>query len=222
MTNPYFSQKPSSNKLLEDLTVEAISIYGKSMIYMPRTLVREDKLFGEDPSSAFNDGHQIDMYVDSVDGFGGGDQITNFGFEIQDTADLVVSKKKFNQLIATDTIKHPREGDLIFFPMTNYILEIKFVEHENPFYQLGKLYTYRLSCELFRYSHETLNTGFSDVDGLQSTIDGTTGADQDGTVSILPQDGYGTNTEIGTDAESILDFSEVDPFSEGNYRNYSS
>jgi hypothetical protein len=215
-TNPFFNKKPhTSSSVLEDLTVETIRMYGRDMVYLPRTLVREDTIFGEDNASIFSDGMQMEMYIDSIDGFGGGDQITQFGFEIQDSVDLVVAKRVFrdNFVGSGSTQIHPQEGDLIYFPMSRYIFEIKFVEHENPFYQLGKLYTYRLSCELFRYSHEKLDTGWSAVDGLEDAIDGVTGASGD----IIPQDGYGTNSNIKTEGDSILDFSENDPFSEGNY-----
>jgi len=213
-TNPYFNHKPaSSSRLLEDLTIEAIKMYGKDMVYLPRTLVREDTIFGEDNASKFSDGVEMEMYIESVDGFGVNDQITQFGFEIQDTVDLVVAKKIFERGMVHSGVTHPREGDLIYFPLSNYIFEVKYVEHENPFYQLGKLYTYKLSCQLFRYSHEEMDTGWSQIDELETNISGVTNDDG----NVVPQDGYGQNSDIENQSNSILDFSEVDPFSEGNY-----
>ena len=142
------------------------------MVYIPRTIVNKDELFGEDTISKFEGGTQIEMYVESVDGFeGDGDFISKFGLEIRDSISLVVSKKRFVQEIANG---RPLEGDLIYFPLTKGLFEIKFVEHENPFYQLGKLYTYKLSCELFQYSQEDLNTGWSDVDTIEDTHQDTT------------------------------------------------
>lgn len=213
-TNPYFNHKPAqSSRMLEDLTVESIKMYGKDMVYLPRTLVREDTIFGEDNASKFSDGVEMEMYIESVDGFGVNDQITQFGFEIQDTADLVVAKRTFRKGVDHLNITHPREGDLIYFPLSNYILEVKYVEHENPFYQLGKLYTYKLSCQLFRYSYEEMETGWSEVDKIETDLTGVTNDSGD----IVPQDGYGQNSSIETDGFNILDFSEKDPFSEGNY-----
>ena len=213
--NSYFRDVSSENDLLHDLTIESIKIHGRDMVYIPRTLVNEDQLFSEDTISKFENGVEIEMYINSIDGFGGdGDFISKFGLEIRDSVELIVSKRRFEESFSHDgTIIRPREGDLIFFPLSKGLFEIKFVEHENPFYQLGKLYTYRLSCELFRYSHEKLDTGWSAIDGLEDVIDGVTGASGD----IIPQDGYGTNSDIKTDGDSILDFSENDPVSEGNY-----
>lgn len=214
-TNPYFNHKPAqSSKLLEDLTVEAIKLYGKDMVYLPRTLVREDTVFGEDNASKFSDGIEMEMYIESVDGFGVNDQITQFGFEVQDTVDLVVAKRTFRKgLDHIESVTHPREGDLVYFPLSNYIFEVKYVEHENPFYQLGKLYTYKLSCQLFRYSYEEMETGWSAIDQIETDIGGVT----NDAGNIVPQDGFGQNSSFESQGDSILDFSEKDPFSEGNY-----
>ena len=137
------------------------------MIYIPRTLVNEDELFGEDTISKFTEGNAIEMYIESVDGFEGeGDFISKFGLEIKDTMSLIVSRKRFEEQLG-HVATRPREGDLIFFPLSKGLFEIKFVEHENPFYQLGKLYTFKLSCELFSYSQEEIDTGFSEIDSLE-------------------------------------------------------
>jgi len=166
-TNSYFTRQNSERNVVEDLTIESIKIHGLDMVYIPRTLVNEDTIFGEDTLSKFTAGNYIEMYLESVDGFGGdGDFYSKFGLEIRDTVSLVVSKKRFEQVMSSTTTK-PREGDLIYFPLSKGLFEIKFVEHENPFYQLGKLYTYKLSCELFTYSQEEIDTGFSDVDSLE-------------------------------------------------------
>jgi hypothetical protein len=166
-TNSYFTRQNSERNVVEDLTIESIKIHGLDMVYIPRTLVNEDTIFGEDTLSKFTAGNYIEMYLESVDGFGGeGDFYSKFGLEIKDTVSLVVSKKRFESVMSSTTTK-PREGDLIYFPLSRGIFEIKFVEHENPFYQLGKLYTYKLSCELFTYSQEEIDTGFSDIDSLE-------------------------------------------------------
>ena len=167
--NSYFRDVNSEKDLIHDLTIEAIKIHGRDMVYIPRTLVNEDELFGEDTISKFENGVEVEMYIQSVDGFGGdGDFISKFGLEIRDTVELVISKRRFEESFSHDSnITRPREGDLIFFPLSKGLFEIKFVEHENPFYQLGKLYTYKLSCELFNYSHQDMDTGFSEIDEVE-------------------------------------------------------
>ena len=167
--NPFFKHKRSEQDLVDSLTVESIKIHGYDMVYIPRTLVQEDKIFGEDVLSKFEEGNTIEMYIDSVDGFEGeGDFISKFGLEIKDTISLIVSRTRFEDVMSHDgNIIRPREGDLVYFPFSRGLFEIKFVEHENPFYQQGKLYTYKLSCELFTYSQETIDTGYSDVDSVE-------------------------------------------------------
>ena len=165
--NSHFSRQPFEGDVVEDLTIESIKIHGRDMIYIPRTLVNEDELFGEDTISKFTEGNAIEMYIESVDGFEGeGDFISKFGLEIKDTMSLIVSRKRFEEQLG-HVATRPREGDLIFFPLSKGLFEIKFVEHENPFYQLGKLYTFKLSCELFSYSQEEIDTGFSEIDSLE-------------------------------------------------------
>ncbi len=167
--NPYFKHKASEQSLIEDLTMETIKIHGQDMVYIPRVTVDRDNLFGEDVLSKFTEANTIEMYIDTVDGFQGeGDFISKFGLEIRDSIELVVSRKRFEEVLSHDEdITRPREGDLIYFPLSKGLFEIKFVEHENPFYQLGKLYTYKLSCELFIYSQETIDTGYDSVDKLE-------------------------------------------------------
>ena len=164
--NSFFKHTSNEQQVVEDLTIETIKIHGQDMVYIPRTLVNNDELFGEDSISKFESGTEIEMFVESVDGFeGDGDFISKFGLEIRDSMSLVVAKKRFQQELG---MSRPKEGDLIYFPLSNGLFEIKFVEHENPFYQLGKLYTYKLSCELFQYSQEDIETGWSDVDSVET------------------------------------------------------
>ena len=169
--NPHFKEYSGEQNVVEDLTIETIKAMGKDMVYIPRTLVNEDKLFGEDLISKFDDGYQLEMYIASVDGFEGeGDILSKFGLEIRDRVELIVSRKRFEQTVGDyESITRPKEGDLIFFPLSKTLFEINFVEHENPFYQLGKLYTYRLSCEVFTYSQEEIDTGYTDIDTVESS-----------------------------------------------------
>lgn len=165
--NPYIrvSNKtylPEQN-LVEDLTIEAIKIHGLEMYYIPRNLVKRDDLFGESRYSRFNKFRMIEMYMDTTQAFEGGDTFTKFGFEIRDSVKFTVSKKRFIRETGT---QRPLEGDLLFLPLNRGLFEIKFVEHENPFYQLGKLFSYQLTCELFQYSEEEFNTGVSEIDAI--------------------------------------------------------
>ena len=166
--NKYFVNYNSKyeQNLLEDLVVETIKIHGLDMYYIPRELVDRENIFGDDPISNFRQHFIIEMYIQSVDGFeGDGDIIGKFGLEIRDSATLVVSKKRFQNV--TDKFR-PLEGDLIYFPLSKKFFEIKFVEHENPFYQLGKNYVYSLSVELFQFSEEEI---FTQIEEIDSAID---------------------------------------------------
>ena len=166
--NKYFVNYNSKyeQNLLEDLVVETIKIHGLDMYYIPRELVDRENIFGDDPISNFRQHFIIEMYIQSVDGFeGDGDIIGKFGLEIRDSATLIVSKKRFQNV--TDKFR-PLEGDLIYFPLSKKFFEIKFVEHENPFYQLGKNYVYSLSVELFQFSEEEI---FTQIEEIDSAID---------------------------------------------------
>jgi hypothetical protein len=168
--NPHFKDYSGEQNVVEDLTIETIKTMGRDMVYIPRTLVNVDNLFGEDTISKFDDGYQLEMYIASVDGFEGeGDILSKFGLEIRDKMDLIVSRKRFEETVgAYESTTRPKEGDLIYFPLSKTLFEINFVEHENPFYQLGKLFTYRLSCEVFSYSQEEIDTGYSDIDVVET------------------------------------------------------
>ena len=305
-TNKFFRhQVKSEQNLVEDITIEAIRMDGHDVIYIPRTLVNKDFLFGEDTISKFEQGINIEMYISSVDGFEGeGDFASKFGIQIKDTVEFIVSKKVFEKNLSHEsTIIRPREGDLIYLPLSKGLFEIKFVEHENPFYQLGKLYTYVLNCEVFTYSQEDIDTGISDIDKVEDErqefiinlqlgdrisgatayyqgetvfqINGSTGgtfsaatttanvvdwnatgktlgitnlsgtlntgstesikgassgveyyiSSKEITTVIIPQEpastteDSGENDEFGfeADKENIFDFTDIDPFSEGNY-----
>ena len=171
-TNPYFNQKVSTEQnVVEDITIEMIRMMGQDMIYVPREMIREDQLFGEAGKYKFKDSYPIEMYIESVTGFEGeGDVLSKFGIDVKDKISLVVSKKRFEREVTDkrSEIKRPREGDLIYFPPSNSLFEINFTEHENPFYSLGKLYVYKLTCELFTYDHSTMDTGVTEIDNVQT------------------------------------------------------
>lgn len=173
-TNSYFTQGTAGEQgLIQDLVDEQIKIFGKDVKYMPRTLVDRDSLFGEDAMSTFDSAHEIEAYVANVDGFtGDGDLFSKFGVRISDQATFIISRRRFTQAVddnATLIVEgRPNEGDLIYFPLAKKIFEIKFVEHEAPFYQLNNLYVWELRCELFEYSDEDFETGDTTIDAIET------------------------------------------------------
>lgn len=165
--NPYFGDFKNEQKLLDDLTIETIKATGRDIYYIPREYVRLDKLFGEDVSSKFTVAYPIEVYVADIFKFGGErDVITKFGIDITDRLTLQMSITRFKQEITTRNpdIAKPREGDLIYFPLSRHIFEINYVEDEAPFYQHGALTIFELTCEAFTYSNETIDTGNTEID----------------------------------------------------------
>jgi hypothetical protein len=169
-TNPYFKEYIGEQTLLDDLVVETIKTMGRDMIYIPREYLNRDIIFGEDPISRFTDAYTIEMYIQNVTAFGGQMNIINkFGINITDRVTLQVSKTRFEQEIYTKntSIRTPREGDLIYFPFNKSIFEINYVEDKLPFFQFGTLNVYTLTCELFTYSYETIETGVTEIDDVE-------------------------------------------------------
>jgi len=177
-TSFYFNNFENSmeQNLIENLIIESIKIYGIECQYMPRTLVAKDNLFGEDVLSKFEDAYPIEMYIKSVDGFSGdGDFLSKFGLEIRDELVLTVAQRRFDEEIGaytTEDAGRPVEGDLVYFPLNNKIFQVKFVEHEAVFYQMGSLQTYDLTLELWEYSHEQLNTDIDVIDSVETAYSG--------------------------------------------------
>ena len=166
-TNLYFNNVTShaEQELVNDLTSEVIKIHGMDVFYLERTLVKEDLILGEDVLAKFSTAYEIEMYLKGTEGFGGeGDLVSKFGLDVRDEVIFTVHKDRFN--LATDMDK-PLEGDLIFLPINKGLFEIKFVEHEQPFYQAGKNYSFDITCELFQYSEEQMQTGIVDVDQIE-------------------------------------------------------
>ena len=162
----------AEQNLLENLITESIDIYGQDIYYIPRTLVKEDELFGEDTMSRFESSHPIRAYCNTVDGWEGqGDLLTKFGIRIEDKTTFVVSRRRFTSAVddnASLIIEgRPNEGDFIWAPWASDLYQITFVEHEKPFYQLGKGYVWEMKCELFQYSNEDLDTGIDEVDDIE-------------------------------------------------------
>ena len=171
-TNVYFSQKVKSEQhLYEDIIIESLKMYGQDVMYLPRTMTR-DYLLNEVVESKFLDAYSVEMYVENINGFEGDQSImSKFGLEIRDQATFVVARRSWEKMVGlwNNTLSsiRPLEGDLIYLPLSKSFFEIKFVEHEQPFYQLSNLVVYKLQCELFDYSNEVVNTGNADIDDFQ-------------------------------------------------------
>ena len=172
-TNSFFTQGTTGEQdLVGSLVTEQIKMFGKDVYYIPRTLVDRDSVFEEDSLSAFNGAYLIEAYIEDATGFrGDGDMFSKFGVRISDQVTFIISRERFTaavddnaQLIVEG---RPNEGDLIHFPMANKTFEIQFVEHEIPFYQLGKVHVWGLRCELFEYSDEDFNTGVAEIDAVE-------------------------------------------------------
>tara|TARA_E500000178_G_scaffold346160_1_gene397340 strand:+ start:2205 stop:3146 length:942 start_codon:yes stop_codon:yes gene_type:complete len=206
--NVYFSQGTSSEQnLYEDITIEALKIYGHEAYYIPRKIVNEDKIFDEDQLSSFGSSYMIEAYIANTEGYEGeGDLLSKFGLEIRDQITLVIANRRWEQLIGrhinSDTtldrkvVRRPLEGDLIYLPFVKGLFEIQFVESEDPFYQLQNLPTFQLKCELFEFSGEDIDTGVEAIDTYET---------QFATRTLLGL-GAGTGTfEIGEDVTQTQD-----------------
>lgn len=209
---PY--ERVNEQDLWNDLIVEAIQMYGHDVRYIPRHLANFDQLFVADDSSRFDAAYTVEMQVINVLGFGGDkDFYSQFGHQIRDELVLSVSRDRWQAEVgAYEGYSTPKEGDLIWVGEFHKIFVIKYVDPRENFYQLGKLYTWELTCEVFEYSSEEFDTGDREIDQIDlQSIDAVAWAltDENGNVltdengNILTVDGFST--------------SAVDPDSENDY-----
>lgn len=241
-TNVFFNNFESyaEQTLIEDLIIESIRIYGHDLYYCPRTVIAKDDLYNEDAVSEYKDAYLVEMYIKNVEGFEGeGDFLSKFNIQIRDEMTLTVANRTFqNEVGAEEVLTRPREGDLIYMPLTGKVYVVKYAEHEAPvFYQMGALQCYDLRIEQFEYSNEKLNTGVPEIDVLETNysinagiqtgvnayangdliIDANTGRPTYAGANTysMDNDPYAENNKYDT-LDSFVDWSEVDPFSEGN------
>lgn len=236
-TNFFFNNFQASQEqlLLENLIIESIKIYGHDTYYIPRKLNNYDDVYGADDQSSYEAAYPIEMYIKSIDGFSGDQEfLSKFGVEIRNQVIFSVARRIFSEEVGEFTTQvRPNEGDLIWFPLNQRAFQIKYVDKYEMFYQLGALQTWSMTCEVFEYSGELLNTGIPEIDDIQKkystnvlnwTIDTAAGD------PITTEDGYyltlenssindllpvSDNDEIQKESDSFVDFSAVDPFSEG-------
>jgi hypothetical protein len=184
--NPFFLQGSSNEQfLVQDLINEQLRIYGVEVYYLPRKIFKTDDIIREIQSSKFDDVFLIEAYINNYEGYApDSDIMTKFGLRLKNEISLTISKERYEEFIApflegissgiregriteydfADLITRPKEGDLIYFPLGERLFEIKRVESEKPFYQLGRSYVYELNCELYEYENELIDTAIEEVD----------------------------------------------------------
>lgn len=163
----------SEQNLYEELIIESVQIYGTDVYYIPRESMGHDQILNDDIISEYKDAYQIEMYIENTEGFDGdGDLFTKFGIEIRDAVTFIVSKRRWNDVIASyrDDAAwwRPREGDIIYIPLTESTFQIMKTEEKTPFFQIGKLNVFKMSCELYDYSGENFNTGIPEIDRVET------------------------------------------------------
>jgi hypothetical protein len=247
-TNFFFNNFQSSQEqlLIENLVIESIKIYGHDIMFLPRNTGVVDSIFKEDQRRSYTLAVPVEMYIKNIEGFAGeGDFLSKFNIQIRDQITFTIARRTFSDEVGTalnlldqaDSDRdRPQEGDLIYFPLNKKIFEIKFVEHESIFYQLGALQVYDLKCELFEYSNEHFATGIAEIDRLQSdftlSMGDAAGIMTESGLLLTTEDGYpflqesydindndplAQNDEFESTADAFIDFTERDPFSEGTY-----
>lgn len=207
-TNPYVNQPGNPDvglqSELDKLFIESIQFGGQDFYYIPRTLVKEDFLFGEDVLSKFEEYYTIEMAIINVTGYDGDKEfVSKFGFEMRDSATLEMSKTRWHEESGSEL--PPKEGDLIYYPVAKSLFEIKFTDYDNPFYQHDKLYAYFLTVEKYDHTQNTIDTGVEEIDEIMERLDV---AEDD----IL--DPFADNDAIEEAEDDIQDASEAGVFGE--------
>ncbi len=213
MLNPFFQQGARTEQnLLQDLINEQLKMYGVEVHYLPRKYVTENSIIREVVQSTFDDAYPIEAYVESFDGYGDNPTLlSKFGIQATNEITLIISKERYETYISPlikneQNIKlssRPKEGDLIYFPLGDRLFEIKYVEHERPFYQLQKNYVYELRCELFRLGDELIDTGVDNIDDILLG-DEATGVNEDGIPTLIGPSQTLTLVGTGVTAEATI------------------
>ena len=220
-TNTFFNNysQVQEQSLIDDLVIESIKQYGVDVIYMSRAIKGRDKIFNEDDFPEYNEIFGFEVYVKNMEGFEGeGDFLSKFGLEIRDTLTLTVANRTFERYVTREVVElvRPREGDLVYFPLNEKIFEIKYVEHESIFYQMGQTQVFDIQCELIEYANQRFNTGHPSIDNYFDDYNTEIIVDaNNATLEALSiTDDNASNLDFELEADGILDFSETDPFSE--------
>lgn len=218
-TSVYFQNYNNFNEqnLIDDLVIESIQIYGLDIIYLNRKLTGVDNILNEDDISVFDETHEFEVYVKNVEGFEGeGDFLSRFGLQIRDQVTFTVAHRTFEKYATRDNadLTRPYEGDLIYFPLNEKLFKVMHVEHESVFYQTGALQVYDMRCELFEYSGERFDTGIPNIDNFWGETGNTNPTLSTNLEQLANTDPIAKNLFFEQEADGIIDFSEIDPFSE--------
>ena len=175
-TSPYFPTyyqgHPGEQNLAQDLADEQIKLFGTDIYYLPRTILKDNTL-DDVIYSKYKSQFQVEMLLQNVEGFGNNTEfISKFGVRISDEVKFIVSSRRWDQVEAqynpTLTVPgRPNEGDLLYFPLTTDIYEIKFVDRETPFYQFGKIQFLIMTAELYEVTDDNLDTGVPEIDEIE-------------------------------------------------------
>ena len=208
-TNKYFNRvnQNSEQDLFESTVIEMIQINGVDIIYIPRENFELDPILKEPKKTIFDSAYSIEAYMPDAAQFAGDQNIMGqFGFRINQTSEFVISKKRFAELGLRQL--RPKEGDLIYLgnphapnpSFVNTIWEINQVWYNNPDWQFGRHFTYRIVAETFRYSYEKFRTGMEGVDQMQ--------------LKNEDEVKWGINSEVITQKQDLLLFNRKNPFGE--------
>ena len=221
-TNVYFRNYDNFNEqnLIDDLVIESIQVYGIDIDYISGEFNKDrDVIFNENDTPLYDEMYEFEVYVKNVDGFEGeGDFMSRFGLEIRDTVTFAVAIRTFERHVTRKDAEkiRPKENDIIWMPLNQKMYRITYVEHESVFYQSGALQVYDMKCELMEYSNERFDTGRYEIDHYFDDV--TTVMTGNNAVTTLTQlantDQISQNFDFESTADDILDFSEIDPFSE--------
>ncbi len=212
--NPYFNfiTALSEQKLYDDLTVESIKCTGIEIYFVPREFVEIDKIFKEPLNSTFTKAYKIEAFVKDANWVSGqGDMLSKFGFQQQDAVNLIISRTTFDNL-KIGIRSRPVEGDLIFIgdakvpqgygSYPNSVFEITYVENEIPHWQVGKWMFYDVTCRLFSYGYEKMETQIPALDTIPE------GFSNEGDLNA------GVNVDMLEIKQSIINFDENNPFND--------
>lgn len=217
-TNVYFRNYDNFNEqnLIDDLVIESIRMYGIDVKYISGEFNNVDTIFNEDDTPLYNEMYDFEVYIKNVDGFEGeGDFLSKFGLQIRDQVTFTVAIRTFEKYVtrSNQTKVRPRENDVIWLPLNEKMYRVTYVEHESVFYQAGSLQVYDIKCELMEYSNERFDTGRYEIDHYFDDVASTT--DYVETLEdVANNDTFSQNFDFEQEADDILDFSEIDPFSE--------
>ncbi len=181
-TSPYFPTyhqgHSGEQNLVQDLVDEQIKLFGSDIYYLPKTILADNTL-DEVRYTKYQDQFQIEMFLVNVMGFGDNAEfVSKFGLQITDEIIFRVSTKRWEEEVAEHSMaakltvpERPNEGDLLYYPLTQNLYEIKYVGKEEPFFQFGKIQFYAITAELYQVGSDDLATGIAEIDAIEELFD---------------------------------------------------